>query len=115
GGQGPLDGGAGALGDVTCVAGVGAEQQQREVVAAEAGNQVVAAHGAAQRVGGGAQRLVSARVTALLVHQLEAVEVEGDDGEGGLRLLGRLEVRAQALVEAAVVGEAGEAVGGGEL
>jgi hypothetical protein len=54
-------------------------------------------------------------VAALLVDALEAVEVEHDDGERRLGLAGALELRAEAFVEAAVVGKAGEAVGGGQL
>ncbi len=50
--------------------------EDRELVAAEAGDDVVRAHGRAQPVGHGHEQAVAGRVTEAVVHHLEAVEVE---------------------------------------
>ena len=71
-----------ALGDgdrVLLVADVLAED--RELVAAEAGHGLVPAQRVAQAVGDGDDQLVAGRVAEAVVDDLEAVQVEEEDGD----------------------------------
>ena len=97
------------------LAGVDVAQEQEELVAAEAGDEVALADGALERAGDGLERLVAAGVAELLVDLLEAVEVDRDDAEAAAGRDDLLHLRAQLLVQVAVVGQAGQRVGGGEL
>ena len=108
-----LDRAAGDLGGLLLV---GLDREQRELVAAVAGGDVVGAGPAAQGVTDAAQDLVADQVAVLLVDLLELVEVEEDQGEvaaGNAR--GALDLAQQALVQRRVVEAAGQPVGAGLL
>ena len=88
--------------------------QHHELVAAEAGDDVGAAHGRAQAVGGHAQQLVAAGMAQRVVDLLELVEVDEVDGERP--------AAAQAdhgsvhlVAEQRAVRQAGEGIVAGEL
>ena len=107
----PADQRAGALGDAERLVGVHVGQQDPELLAAQAADEVVrAAHRLAQLGGHLAQHLVAVRVPAGVVEELEVVEVEHDDG-GRARRADRV---LERLVEAAVVGQPGQRVALGE-
>ena len=85
-------------------------QQDAELVAAEARDDVGRAHLRRQQLAELAQQLVAGDVPAGVVHHLEAVEVEETDGvrgPGGVRQLERV---LQARLELAAVLQAGERV-----
>ena len=103
----PADQRPGALGDAERLVGAHVGQQDPELLAAQAADEVVrAAHRLAQLGGHLAQHLVTVRVPAGVVEELEVVEVEHDDG-GRARRADRV---LERLVEAAVVGQAGQRV-----
>ena len=64
-------------------------------------------------VGGGGQRLVALGVAERVVDALEVVEVDDGDAERRAGERGGLDLAPQDLLRAAVVEQAGEAVGGG--
>ena len=82
----------------------------RELLAAQPGDDVVLAHGAAQALGHRAEDLVPLGVAVSVVDRLEVVEVEGDDRERALELSGAGDLLAQALVAGAMVQRPGEPV-----
>ena len=85
---------------------LGAGREDRELVAAEAGDGVLAAQRVAQALAADLQQLVAGRVAERVVDLLEVVEVdEGDDGglAGGQRL-------GDALLEQRAVRESGQRV-----
>ena len=93
-------------------AGVGLRrlrQQQRELLAADAEDAVGRAHAPAQQRADLAQRVVSGHVPARVVELLEVVDVGQHEREARRA---RRDEPAHRLVEAAVVGEAGECVRG---
>ena len=65
-----------ALGGLPAFVGIGAVHQRREVVAAQARDDVLRRQGAAQQVADLAQQLVAGHVAGGVVDQLELVEVE---------------------------------------
>ena len=90
---------------------VSRREDHRELLATDAADDVRRAHRRAQDVGDLVQQLIADAVAVDVVHLLEVVEVEHHDRDGvvrGRRLQERL---AQAVVERAVVVEAGEGVG----
>jgi hypothetical protein len=97
------------------VGGVDVAQEEHEVVAAEAGDHVAVADRAGQGLGDRLERLVAARVAALLVDLLEAVHVDRDDAEAGAVRDRLLHLLAQVLVQAPVVGQTGHRIGRREL
>ena len=92
---------------------VGAGQQHDELVAAVAADHVVVAQLAAQRGGDQAQLLVAGLVAPIVVDRLEVVEVEQQADERRVLAAGARDLLAHADVQRAVVGQAGEGVGGG--
>ena len=103
-------------GDLAGLLLVGLDGDERELVAAVAGGEVVGAGPAAQRVADAAQHLVADEVAVLLVDLLEVVEVDEDQREvaaGDAR--GALDLAQQALVQRGVVEAAGQPVGAGRL
>ena len=64
---------------------MGLHGQDRELVAAEAGDGVLGADGGAQRVGAGDQAAVAGGVPVGVVDRLEAVEV--DDHDDGVEIM----------------------------
>ena len=88
--------------------------QHDELVAAEAGDDVGAAHGVAQPVGHGAQQLVAARVAQRIVDLLELVEVDEVDGERPAAAQARHR-GVHLVAEKRAVGQAGERIVAGQL
>ncbi len=87
---------------------------QRELVAAVAGGEVVGPRGRAQRVADAAQHLVADQVAVLVVDLLEAVQVDQDERQRSAgRALGPLDLAGEAVVHRSVVEAAGERVGAG--
>ena len=93
-------------------------QQQHELVAAVAGEQVPAATRCSSRAAICAQQLVAGRVAERVVDGLEVVEVEVEQRDGGARALGAIDgslsrrssrfARFARPGEPVVVGEVGE-------
>ena len=105
-----LDGVPHALGDLERLGEVHAREQHEELLAADPVDELEAAQRLADLVGHVAQDGVAALVAVGVVHGLEAVEVEQDQGDGSageVRLLLDLE---HARVERGPVQEAGERV-----
>ena len=91
---------------------VGLGHEQRELVAAQAGEDVLGAGDVAQRGGDRGEHDVAALVAERVVDRLEVVDVEQRERERPLVAQRARELLAQALVEGAVVGQAGERIGG---
>ena len=106
------DRGAGALDGDQRLLLVGLGHEQRELVAAQAGEDVLGAGDVAQRGGDGGQHDVAALVAERVVDRLEVVDVEQRERERPLVAQRAGELLAQALVEGAVVGQARERIGG---
>ena len=104
---------ADALGHLARLVEPGVRQDHGELLAAVAGGEVGFARAAAQDFGDVAQHLVAALVTDRVVDRLEAVEVHHEQAELGVVALGARHLERQRLLEAAVVEQPGEAVGGG--
>ncbi len=98
----------GALGRLAGGGRVHAGQHDHELLAAEPADGVALAHDRAQRGGGERERAVALGVPERVVDPLEVVEVDDDDAHR--RAVGGVERRAQALLAAAVVEQAGQAV-----
>ena len=113
-----LDGGdraARALDGGECLLLAGLGHEQRELVAAQAGEDVLGAGDVAQRGGDRGEHGVAALVAERVVDRLEVVDVEQGERERPLVAQRAGELLAQALVEGAVVGQARERIGGGLL
>ena len=82
-----------------------------ELLAADAADHVGGADGRAQVVGELGEHLVADRVPEDVVHLLEVVDVDHHHGDVLVRARGVSQLAAEALVEVAVVVEAGERVG----
>jgi hypothetical protein len=100
----------GELGGVVLVADAGAEHG--ELVAAEAGHQVVLAHGPAEPVGHVDQQQVARLVPERVVDQLELVEVEEDQGDLAAVAAAVAQVAVERAHEQPAVGQAGQGVVG---
>ena len=84
-----------------------AVEQQRELVAAEAGGGVALAEASAQAVGHRAQQLVAGVVSVAVVDRLELVDVEQQHAHARAAALERV---LEAVVEERAVGKLGERV-----
>ena len=102
---------AAALGDVGRGLLVGAGEQQHELVAAVAGDLVVRAQLALQRLGDPPQQLVAGGVPARVVDALEVVEVEDHRAERRLVAPRAGDLLADPDLHRAVVEDAGQRVG----
>ena len=107
------DAGADALRDLERAGLGGVDEDGRELLAAVARGEVDVPDGVLEDAGDRAQRLVAGAVPVQVVEGAEVVEVAEEQGEARPLLLAALDLLAQALVEVAVVVEAGEAVGDG--
>ena len=89
-----------------------AVEQDRELVAAEPGDGVRRPHGRLEPARDRDQQLVSHLVAERVVDELEAVEVQEQDGRGGARVgaLGAADRLVEAVEEQHAVGQAGERV-----
>ena len=83
--------------------------QDHELVAAEAGDDVGAAHGVAQPVGDGAQELVAAGMPQRVVDLLELVEVDEVDGKRAAAAQARHR-RVHLVAEERAVGQPGQRI-----
>ena len=104
------DRGAGALGGLAGVVAVDAREDQRELLAAEPGDDVVLAHDRAQPVGRRDEHLVALGVAERVVDGLEVVEVDDDHAQRPVRGRGARDLLPQPLVAGAVVEQPGQAV-----
>jgi hypothetical protein len=101
------------LGDLQCDGDLGVGQQDRELLPAlAAGEVLVPQHGAQRRADAG-QDLVAHRVPMLVVDLLEVVEVDHEQRERRLGRCGLGERPLQCVGDRALVGQPGQAVGGG--
>ena len=101
------------LGDLQRGGGLGVGQQDGELFPAlAAGEVLVAQHGAQRRADAG-QDLVAHRVPVLVVDLLEVVEVDHEQRERRLGRGGLRERPLQRVGDRALVGQPGQAVGGG--
>ena len=91
------------------LAGLG--QQQRELVAADAGEQVLAAQQGVQARAERRQHAVAGGVAGEVVDRLEVVDVDQRERQRALVPGGAGDLGVEALLEGAVVGEAGQRVG----
>ena len=85
-------------------------EQHRELVAAEPGDDVLRPHARAQPVGDVEQQPVAGIVPEAVVHQLEAVDVEEEHGDGAARIGRGRERAVESGEEARAVRQAGERV-----
>ena len=92
---------------------VGAAEDQRELVAAPAEEDVGLAHLFAQRVGDAAQALVAPRGAPDVVDALEVHDVEHQHRKRDLEPRRAVDLRVEALIEGAAVRQSGEAVEAG--
>ena len=97
--------------EVERVARVARGHDHAELLAAEPADDVGAAQLAAQEDGQLGENLVARAVAVDVVDALEVVDVEHEDGDRVARAARARELRAQAVVEVAVVVEAGQRVG----
>jgi hypothetical protein len=110
-----LDGRSRGFGQSKCARALGVGHHQSEFVAADSSHHTDVAHGRAQARGRVVEKPVTKRVPARVVDALEVVYVEDGDGERTLVPPSPLKLRAQYLLEAAVVGQAGERIAVGQL
>ena len=94
---------------------VGVRQDDRELVAAVARADVAGSQGRSDLLGGPGQDAVAEQVAERVVHELEVVEVDHQQGQRRLRALSPDDLLAQPLVQVAVVEEAGQLVAVGEV
>ena len=93
----------------------GAERQRnRELVAAEAGDHRIRAKLVGQCAGDAFEQAVAGLIAMLVVDRLEAVDLEGDDGEIVIARRGLARHFRGAVGEALAVVEAGDRVGAGK-
>jgi len=90
-------------------------QQDRELVAAQAREDVGLAQAVAQRAGAGDDELVAGGVPEAVVDRLEAVEVEHEQGALGAVAAAAGDVLGQRAVDAAAVEQSGERVVVGQV
>ena len=86
-----------------------------ELVAADAGDQVVAAQGAGEALGHVADELVADRVAERVVDVLEMIEIDVEDGRRRAALAHLLDRRFEPLAEIDAVGQAAERIVHGEV
>ena len=103
------DRGPGALGGLAGGGGVDAGHHEHELLAAQAPDGVAVAHHRAKPRGGEREGAVTLGVPVGVVDALEVVEVDDDHAHGAS--VGVRERRAQSLLAAPVVEQAGQAVG----
>ncbi len=89
---------------------VRAREDDRELVAAQAGQHVALAHAAAQDPGNFADQPVASRVAATVVDLLEVVEVEHQHRPGAALAVAAGHLAAQVLLEAAAVLQPGQRI-----
>ena len=107
---------AGLDGDLLGVAiAIEVAEQEQELVAALAGEQVAGARGHRQPLGRLAQYLVAAGVAERVVDELEAVEVDVDEPDGAAAAPRARERLGEVLLEQRAVGQAGQPVVVGEV
>ena len=87
----------------------------REFVAAEPGDQVVAAQGAGEPLGDAADQLVADRMAERIVDVLEMVEIDVEHGRGRTALAHLLDHRLEPLAEKDAVGQPAERIVQGEM
>jgi len=93
------------------LSGIGLRQKEREFVAANAEGGVRGAQRFLESGGGGTEDLVAARMTVLIVHFLEAVQVQDDDAERKTVAAGAVEFFLEGFGKQAAIVETGERVG----
>ena len=103
------EGGQHPLGDAARGLAVRLLQQDRELVATEAGDRVLRSHDPAQPLGNRRQQLVAGRVAEAVVDGLEVVQVEEHDGQRATRALAGHGMR-QAVREQGPVRQPGQGV-----
>ena len=106
-----MRGAAQALGDDEGAALVRLREQQRELLARDAGRDVDAPLPLERVPGDGLKRLIARRVAVLLVHLAEAVDVADDHGHRAVAAERALELQLEQLLEGAAVEQPGEGVG----
>ena len=116
GGHGFGEGFHHALGHDVCAGQVGFSEQDGELLTAVADDEVAGAmEPGGQRVGGVLEALVADEVAVGVVEELEVIAIRDEQGEGAAGAMGAAPLMLEAHVEAAAVGDAGEAVLHGEL
>src|SRR5450631_3766642 len=91
------------------------EQDDGELLAAVAGDQIVGAPAVLQDLGDPAQRIVARHVTVAVVVALEVIDVDHQDRQRQPSPVAALHLQRQPLAKVAVVVEAGETVGDRQL
>ena len=94
---------------------VGSRQQDGELVAADPGDQHVLGELGLEHPGNAPQDLVAGPVAVAVVHVLEVVEVEDEQGAAAADPLRVVDLLAQCGLEVAPIGEPGQAVVIGEV
>ena len=93
------------------LSGIGLGEKESEFIATNAEGRVRGAQRFLERGGGGAEDLVAAWMPVLIVHFLEAVQVQDDDAERKTVAAGAIEFLFEGLGKQAAIVEAGERVG----
>ena len=92
-----------------------ARRDHRELIAAEARDQVVAAQGPAQALGDAANQLVADRVTEGVVDVLEVVEIDVEHRRGAASLPRLGDDRFEPLTEEDAIGQSAQRIVQGEV
>jgi len=103
-----------AVGELDGFGEGGAGEEDGELLAADAGCEIAGADGGGEGLADEVEGGVSGGVAELIVAELEVVDVQDEDGEGGFVALPVGELDSGAGGEDAAVGEAGKGVGRGE-
>ena len=98
-------------GETERIAGVARRHDHAELLAADAADDIRASHGLARETGELHEQLVTGAVAVDVVDALEVVEVEHQHRHRVVRARGARQLRAEAVVEEAVVVEPGQRVG----
>ena len=109
-GEAPVGGAPQALGDDEGAALVRLREQQRELLARDAGRDVDAPLPLERVPRDRLKRLVARRVAVLLVHLAEAIDVADDHGHRAVAAECALELQLEQLLEGAAVEQPGEGV-----
>jgi len=95
------------------LSGVGLRKKESEFVATDAEGRIGSAESFAESGGGGAENVVAAWMTVLVVDFLEAVQIEDDEAERRAVAVGAVQFLFESFGEEAAVIEAGEGIGDG--
>ncbi len=95
------------------LSGIGLRKQESEFITTNAESGVRGTQGFLERGGGGAEHLVTARMSVLVVHFLEAVQIQDDDAQWETVAARAIELLLERFRKQTAIVEAGEGIGDG--